>query len=176
MIGSTIFYQPKKSLSPRLNLVALMDIFTILVFFLLLNTGESQKIENAKFINLPDSISGTTPHNELFIMIDDKDIWLGDKSIASVDAVMQAPGKPIEALALALDEHRATLGELSDYEKHHGLPVTILGNKEVSYTLLKTVMATCQKSDYREISLAVNQVISNMPANAGVTASGSTGG
>ena len=129
---------------PKLNLVALMDIFTILVFFLLLNTGESQKIENAKFINLPDSISGTKPHNELFIMIDDQDIWLGNTSIAKVEDVLKAPGKPIEALALALDAHKATLEEISDYEKHHGLPVTILGNTEVSYTLLKTVMATCQ--------------------------------
>jgi biopolymer transport protein ExbD len=183
MIGSTIFLQkPKVSMVPKLNLVALMDIFTILVFFLLLNIGESQKIENAKFINLPDSVSGTTPHNELFIMIDDESVWIGDKSVANVADILNAPGKPVDSLTEALLAHKATLGELSDYEKHNGLPVTILGNKEVSYTLLKTVMATCQKSDFREISLAVNQVIPNIPTSTGVvdnavaSISGKTGG
>lgn len=179
MIGSTIFIQPKKlSVMPKLNLVALMDIFTIMVFFLLLNIGEAQKIENAKFIELPDSISGTKPHNELFITIDEQQIWIGETAIVSVEEALKTPGKPIEALVQALDAHKQTLGELGDYEKHHGLPVTIMGNKEVSYTLLKTVMATCQKSDYREISLAVNQVMPNAMGAGNVTAnaSGNTGG
>lgn len=179
MIGSTIFIQPKKaSAVPKLNLVALMDIFTIMVFFLLLNIGEAQKIENAKFIELPDSISGVKPHNELFITIDRDQIWVGDAAVANVADVLKAPGKPIEALVQVLDAHKQSLGELGDYEKHHGLPVTIMGNKEVSYTLLKTVMATCQKSDFREISLAVNQVMPNAMGVGNVTAnaSGNTGG
>lgn len=182
MIGSTIFYDKKRtSIAPKLNLVALMDIFTILVFFLLLNSGESQKIENAKFINLPDSTAGITPHNELLILIDDDQIWIGNEPVAKVEDVIKTPDQPIESLAQALSAHKATL-ELSDYEKHNGLPVTILGNKDVSFKLLKSVMATCQKSDFREISLAVNQVISNTPQAAGVASdqavntSGKTGG
>ena len=170
MIGSTIFYtKPKASIVPKLNLVALMDIFTILVFFLLLNSGESQKIENAKFIELPDSISGVTPHNELFIMIDEDKIWIGDQAVADVADVLKAPEKPIDTLTQALAAHKESLGDLTGYEKHNGLPVTILGDKTVSYTLLKSVMATCQGSDFREISLAVNQVITT-PNAAGMAA------
>jgi biopolymer transport protein ExbD len=183
MIGSTIFLQNKKaSIAPKLNLVALMDIFTILVFFLLLNSGESQKIENAKFIELPDSISGVTPHNQLLILINDDQIWIGNEAVANVTDILKAPGKPIDSLTAALAAHKESLGELSDYEKHNGLPVTILGNKETSYILLKSVMATCQHSDFREISLAVNQVIPNAPKNAGAAGntvasiSGKTGG
>jgi biopolymer transport protein ExbD len=166
MIGSTIFYnKPKASIVPKLNLVALMDIFTILVFFLLLNSGESQKIENAKFIDLPDSTAGVMPHNQLFIMIDEDNIWIGDQSVADVAEVLKSPDKPIEALTQALVAHKESLGELTGYEKHNGLPVTILGDKTVSYTLLKSVMATCQGSDFREISLAVNQVIATPQAS-----------
>ena len=114
MIGSTIFYDKKKeSLAPKLNLVALMDIFTILVFFLLLNSGESQKIENAKYIDLPDSSAGTTPHNQLFILIEEDKIWIGDQVIAEVADVMAAPEKPIDGLAQALGAHKESLGELS---------------------------------------------------------------
>lgn len=160
MIGSTVFYNKKKEpLTPKLNLVALMDIFTILVFFLLLNTGESQKIENAKFIDLPDSTAGTTPHNQLLIMIDEDYVWLGNDRVGEISVIMQNPQMPIEALAQALSANKEAIPELTPYEQANGLPVTILGDKSVSYTLLKTVMATCQGSGYREISLAVNQII-----------------
>lgn len=159
MIGSAIYQKRKVSMVPRLNLVALMDIFTILVFFLLLNSGEAQKIENAKFIELPDSVSGITPHNELFITVDSETVWIGDTPIVPVAEVMKAVNKPSDVLVKALDAHKASLGELGEYEQKNGLPVTILGNKEVPFALLKTVMASCQQSGFREISLAVNQVI-----------------
>lgn len=172
MIGSTVFYTKKKeALVPKLNLVALMDIFTILVFFLLINSGEAQKIENAKFIELPDSVAGVIPHNQLFIMIDEDKIWVGDQPVADIAEVMKSPGKPIELLTQALIAHKDSMAEISDYQKHNGLPVTILGDKTVSYTLLKTVMATCQGSDFREISLAVNQVIPDSPQEASVAKS-----
>lgn len=169
MIGSTIFYEKKKTpLAPKLNLVALMDIFTILVFFLLLNSGESQKIENAKFIDLPDSIAGVIPHNQLFILIEENKIWVGDQIIANVDEILLSPENPIDLLTQALIAHKESLGELSDYQKYNGLAVTIMGDKTVPYALLKSVMATCQGSDYREISLAVNQILPNKPQNTNI--------
>ena len=38
-----------------------------------------------------------------------------------------------------------------------GREVTIMGDKEIPYRLLKKVMATCTESDYGQISLAVLQ-------------------
>ena len=46
----------KKSVT--LNLVSLMDIFTILVFFLLVNSGQVETLPNARDITLPESIGG----------------------------------------------------------------------------------------------------------------------
>ena len=40
-----------------LNLVSLMDIFTILVFFLLVNSGDVQTLPNAKDMALPESVA-----------------------------------------------------------------------------------------------------------------------
>jgi hypothetical protein len=111
------------------------------------------------------------PHNQLFILIDEDKIWIGDEVIAEVADVMVAADEPIDGLAQVLEAHKESLGELSAYEKHNGLPVTILGDKTVSYTLLKRVMTTCQRSEFREISLAVNQIISNLPEGLGVAKS-----
>lgn len=162
MIGSTIFYEKKKPpFSAKLTLVSLMDIFTILVFFLLLNSGESQRIENAKFVDLPDSSSGVSPHTDLNILISDDEIFLGDLLIARISEVLGESERVIEALAQALDSHAAQMGELSAYEKNAGLAVTISGDRSVPYSLLKLVMTTCQQSNFRNISLAVNRVIGN---------------
>ena len=43
-----------------LNLVSLMDIFTILVFFLLVNSSDVQTLPNAKDLQLPESFHPVT--------------------------------------------------------------------------------------------------------------------
>ena len=45
-----------------------------------------------------------------------------------------------------------------DVEKEKGRAVTIMGDKEIPYALLKRIMTPCADNDYRNISLAVNQV------------------
>lgn len=160
MIGSSPFYEKKKqSAVAKLSLVSLMDIFTILVFFLLLNSGESQKLENAKFVQLPDSSSGIAPHTELQIVISDEEIFLGEQIVARVADVVKSSDRIIPALAEELEASKAQLKDLSNYEQHEGLAVTISGDRSVSFSLLKTVMATCQHSNYRNISLAVNRIV-----------------
>jgi len=159
MIGSTVLYQSKKPPAvARLSLVSLMDIFTILVFFLLLNSGDSQEIENAKFVNLPDSASGVQPHTELNISVTETEILLGDEVVATIADVKASSERLIEPLAEALKANTERLGDISEYEQNRGLAVTIMGDKNVSYALLRQVMSTCQYSNYRNISLAVNQV------------------
>jgi biopolymer transport protein ExbD len=164
MIGSTIFNSRKKaSPAAQLSLVSLMDIFTIMLFFLLLNAGESPKIQNAKYIALPDSTSNVAPRNKILLYITAEIVWLGDKPVGDVASILDAPEKQIESLSAALTKHKSTLGELTETEKQNGLAITIMGDKSVSYTLLKSVMATCQANNFRDISLAVNQILSSSP-------------
>lgn len=179
MISSTVFYQrDKKSVSPKLSLVALMDIFTILVFFLLLNSGEAQKIENAKFVHLPDSTKGQVPHEELMIMVNADEIWVAKEKIADVADVLKGPEDIIEPLEQQLIKHREKLGDLTPFQEKNGLAVIIMGDKEVPYVLLKSVMATCRKQQYLNISLAVNRIVDasapmpSLPTSAGSTPAG----
>lgn len=160
MISSTIFNsRSKTSASPKLSLVALMDIFTILVFFLLLNSGEAQKIENAKFVHLPNSTKGQVPHEELMVLVSREEIWVGKEKIANVADVLKGPEDIIEVLEAKLIEHREKLGELTPFQEKNGLAVIIMGDKEAPFVLLKSVMATCRKQSFFNISLAVNRVV-----------------
>lgn len=166
MISSTVFYsRNKKPVSASLSLVSLMDIFTILVFFLLLNSGEAQKIENAKFVKLPDSSQGAAPHEELIILVNETELWVGKKKIMDLDdSTVKSSEDIIEPLAKELIEYTSKLGELTPFQKNSGLAVIIMGDKDVPYILLKSVMATCRLHDYRNISLAVNHIVNSIGA------------
>jgi hypothetical protein len=61
-------HKRNKSLG-TLNLVSLMDIFTILVFFLLVNSSDVETLPNAKDLQLPESIAETKAKETVVIMI-----------------------------------------------------------------------------------------------------------
>lgn len=167
MLSSSFLYQKKKKpFSAKLSLVSLMDIFTILVFFLLLNSGESENIEYARYVTLPDSTTGIAPHQDLVILIGEEEIWLEDQALIKVSDVLKNPKDVIEPLANALSEFTEKKGELTAFEEEKGLSITIMGDRAVPYRLLKSVMATSRQQDYRNISLAVTQVVANGSAIA----------
>jgi biopolymer transport protein ExbD len=162
MLHQTIFRPPGIKKRPsRLSLVALMDIFTILLFFLLLTSGESQKIENARFVDIPSSSKGATPHNQVVISLGKEVIAVDDTIIAQVKDIRANGNKSLKELEVYLQEYKATREqELTAFEKKEGLSITIMGDKETPFELLKQVMWTCRGQDFRNISLAVNRVSS----------------
>jgi biopolymer transport protein ExbD len=145
----------KKSIA--LNLVALMDIFTILVFFLLVNSSDVETLPNAKDIQLPQSIAETKAKESVVILISEEDILVQGSPVAKVADVMKLKGNDIPQLRQALMSQndrvlrRETQDDIADRE------VTIMGDKDIPYRLLKKVMATCTMADYGRISLAVLQ-------------------
>jgi biopolymer transport protein ExbD len=140
-----------------LNLVALMDIFTILVFFLLVNSSDVETLPNAKDIQLPQSIAETKAKESVVILISEEDILVQGSPVAKVADVMKLKGNDIPQLRQALMSQndrvlrRETQDDIADRE------VTIMGDKDIPYRLLKKVMATCTMADYGQISLAVLQ-------------------
>ena len=161
MLGTSILID-KRPPGPavKLSLVALMDIFTILVFFLLLNSGESQTLEDAKFVTLPNSSSEISPHSELVIHVGLDELWMDNQIVELTSEIDTSSDDPIEPLAQALRGFVELHGLMSEHEKQNGFAVTIMADKNVPYAILKSVMATCSSQDFRDISLAVNRVAS----------------
>ncbi|MDN3638067.1 biopolymer transporter ExbD [Simiduia curdlanivorans] len=141
----------------KLNLVSLMDIFTILVFFLLVNSSDVEVLQTDKSIVLPTSSSEQMPDTTLVVRINANDLIVGGRAVARVDEVIAAKGLDIEALALELKYLSAKARPLTPEEQVKGRAVTIMGDKAIPYTLLKKVMATCAQNEYRNISLAVSK-------------------
>ncbi len=148
----------KEKKTATLNLVSLMDIFTILVFFLMVNSSEVEMLETASDIKLPDSVSEERPEERLSILVSEDTLIVQGKAVASTSEALSGDADIIEGLAQELAHQRdKRLGMLANPEDFEGA-VTIMGDKALPYALLKRVMLTCQQNDFTRIALAVNQV------------------
>lgn len=157
-----LYKRPSAKKTAGLHLVSLMDIFTILVFFLLMNSGDSQEIESAKFITLPDSSAKSSFSNELLITVGTEFISIADEEVVSLEKVHEANGKAVPEIVAVLKKNSEEKSELTEFEKKNGRSVTILGDQKVPYEILRSVMASCSQENYRDIALAVNQVVNGV--------------
>jgi len=149
-------HQRKRS-ALGINLVSLMDIFTILVFFLLVNSSDGEVLPTHKSVELPESVSEEQPRQTVVVMINPDNVLLHGKVVAPVKTVMQAKGVTYEPLkAVLVSELAKAKRQLVD-----GKPVkveaTIMGDKTIPFNLLKKIMATCTEAGYHRVSLAVLQ-------------------
>ncbi len=144
--------------SPGFNLVALMDIFTILVFFLLVNSSDVQEIASSRMVELPDSVVDARPRETVMITVSADSILLNDRVVASVPAG-EGGDLVIEPLRQAL-EHYAERSGLRRAESDDLGEITIMGDRRIPFTLLRQVMATCTEAGFSQVSLAVMQTAS----------------
>ena len=142
----------KSSKAASLNMVSLMDIFTILVFFLLVNATSAEILPSQKNITLPESTSEKLPLQNLVIAVDAKFIRLQGKPIIAVKDAIKS-GQTIRPLFNALRAKAGTRSKNIVDKKG----VTIMGDKKIPFHLLKKIMLTCAGAEYTNISFAVNQ-------------------
>jgi biopolymer transport protein ExbD len=142
--------QEKARRWPTLNLVALMDVFTILVFFFLVHSGDGAPEGHNKLINLPESVADLKPRETPIVMITRDNILLQGEPVVSIDTVMHAPGGGIQALHTAL---QAQL--IPDTSADTDREVNIMGDRSIPFELLNRVMQTCTQAGYGGISLSV---------------------
>ncbi len=141
--------------SSGFNLVALMDIFTILVFFLLVNSSDVEVLPSTKGLKLPESVANKKPEETLVVMVNDEDILVRGKKVASVQAVMASQALVIQPLKTELDYQSKRARVRTPKGTKATREITIMGDKEIPFELLKKVMVTCTRAKYTKISLAV---------------------
>jgi len=150
----------------KLSLVSLTDIFTILVFFLMLNASDVQVLDNHKSITLPESPSDVAAKETLLIMVNNSTLVLQGQKLANIDEILSSNEETIGVLAdelafrLQQASKRASV-DASDESAVQGKAITIMGDRSVPYALLKRIMYTCAQAGYTDVSLAVEQKASS---------------
>lgn len=152
-----------------LNLVSLMDIFTILVFFLLVNSAEVQTLETPKDIRLPESTAENKPRETVVVYVTDDAVLVQGQPVTTLAAIEAQQGLIVEPLKLALKSQSDRLLREAAIADLAGREVTILGDRELPYRVLKKIMATCTDADYGKLSLAVIQKQEEAPTVAAIT-------
>ena len=139
-----------------LNLTSLMDIFTILLLYLLVNQSDTP-LEPPKDVKLPDSIVETKPRETLVVTVDANQVIVKGEPVVSMAEVLETKGiiAPIRERMVEIRESSIGLG--AEEEEDKSTEVTIMADRKVHYSVMKRVMASCTAAGYTKISLAVNQ-------------------
>jgi biopolymer transport protein ExbD len=150
-----------------INLVSMIDMLTVLVFFLLVYSTEKIEIlPSRKDVQLPESIAEEKAHDAVVVIVSEKDILINGKSVGKIDAIMAMDGVIIPELKTELEtiSKGRLLGPTAqtEEEKIASREVTIMADRQIPYQLLKKVMATSTAAEYGQLSLAVLQKASDL--------------
>ncbi len=140
-----------------LNLVSLMDVFTILVFFLLVNSSSSDVMEPPKNIKLPDSAVETKPRETVIVMITPEEILVQGEPVVKTMDVINSKVLLIEEIKERLLLQKKKVRGISTKTISQSNEITVLAHRTVPFSLMKKVMASCTSAGYGKISLAVVQ-------------------
>ena len=138
-----------------MNLVSLIDVFTILIFFLMSNVGV-ETLASTRAVQLPESMSQKAPKETVLVTVTGSEILVGDKVVASVKDALTVESDLIQPLKAELDVEASREVILKENEGD-SKRVTIMGDKEIPYRLLRKVMFTAARSGFTDISFAVRQ-------------------
>lgn len=141
---------------PQLNLVALMDVFTLLVFFFLVHSSDVGESASTHRVSLPESSAELAPRQAVIVTVTKDLLLVGNEPVASVESALDSEQDEIAPLRTAL-QVLGNGGEGSPDSAPSAREVTIMGDKAIPFRLLRKVMITCTQAGYGRISLAVLQ-------------------
>ncbi len=138
-----------------LNLVSMIDVFTTLVFFLMITSTNAQTLPAPKSLVLPHSLSMQAPEDSAVVTITSDQILFQGVAVMSVAAASAASGNILPALKVQLLKIERTAHGSADGKLTRG-QINVMADKEIPFGLLKKVMATCgDNADFSKISLSV---------------------
>ena len=141
----------------KLNLTSMMDMFTIILVFLLKTySTEGMLIQPSEYLTLPTSSIDQSPEVALDLIISKEWVMVNHEAIEKVNSILEQKELIIKNLQNKLFVYAREAKRMEElYGTKFSGKVTIQGDKAIPYKLLVKVMATCGKSDYPNMRLVV---------------------
>ena len=140
---------------PKLNLTPLMDVFTVLVFFLMVNSATVETLQQPKQITLPESVVQAKPRETVVIYVGKDEVLVQGVPVARIADIQETANVEIEPISVRLAELSQSVIGLSTQAVAESQEVTVLADKSIPFSVLKKIMATCTGQGYTRVSLAV---------------------
>ena len=139
-----------------MNLVSLIDVFTILIFFLLSSASGVELLPSPKAVKLPQSVADKSPRETVVVVISGTEILVEGRRVASVADALSTQDNLIAALKAELDlqaGRQVVRAENTAQSK----AVTIMGDRDIPYQVLRKVMYTAARANFTDVSFAVTR-------------------
>ena len=151
------FLRAKKNGYSELMLTSLVDMFTIIVIFLLQNFSASGDIlYMSKDIKLPYAVHGVELERAPVISVSGDAVTVDGKQVAATDDLLKRDVLNVPELEDALREEKRRYEQIHANDPEHpfrGL-VNVQADKKVGFKVIKKVMFACNQSGFGNISFA----------------------
>lgn len=155
--------QARRQNTAHLTLTSLIDIFTLLVCFLLVGFQGEAQIPSIKGLALPISSSYVPPESSLTVVVTPTEIRINERTVQSLvptsNAADSSAAKEVDFGPLAgVLQQEATRFKPSQVV--NGSPertVIILADQNIPYTILHQIMVVCSQQHFGRIAFAVNK-------------------
>ena len=134
-----------------LNLIPMMDVLCVLVFFLLFHSFNGDMPEQR--ISLPDSVVETRPRQTVTIVVSPEAVLVQGEAVMSTPELFNDSIGLVHEVTERLKLLERNIPRTVDESKE----VTLLADKTIPFKVLKKIMLTCTASGYGRISFAVEQ-------------------
>jgi biopolymer transport protein ExbD len=151
------FARGKKSGYAELMLTSLVDMFTIIVIFLLQNFSASGDIlYMSKDIKLPFAVHGVELERAPVIAVSADAVTVDGKQVAQTDDLAKRDVLNVPELEDSLREEKRRYEQIHANDPEHpfrGL-VNVQADKKIPFKVIKKVMFACNQSGFGNISFA----------------------
>jgi biopolymer transport protein ExbD len=143
--------------STGMMLTSLMDIFTVLVLYLIVNQGTGVTLDAPKTVKIPESVVETEPRRSVVMAVSNTEVLLQGVTVVTVAEVLESKQDYIEPVRQEMLRIKQLAAEQGDKGIAESGEVTILADRGVPFKILKKLMSTSSSAGFDKISLAVNQ-------------------
>jgi biopolymer transport protein ExbD len=143
--------------STGMMLTSLMDIFIVLVLYLLVNQGTGVELDPPEHVVLPISGVDTAPRQSVVIVLSERDVRIQGQPVVSMADVVTSDELEITPIRQAIERIKAEAEQRRDQAGMH-TEVTIVADQSVPFKVLKKVMLSSSNAGFGKISFAVNQM------------------
>lgn len=143
-----------------LNLIPMLDVLSVLVFFLLFHSFNGDMPEQR--LTLPNSVVETKPRGTVVVSVTPEAIVVQGQPVARTAELYDDQVVTVREVTERLNEIQSRIvasgGSVADSGSRE---VTLLADKNIPFKVLKKIMTSCTASGYGRISLAVIQKASH---------------
>jgi len=147
-----------------LQLTAMVDMFTIMIVFLLKSYDTSTlEVKNVDGLVIPASITGSAPQEALLMLVSKKGVFLNDKRLAGIvdnkvedKSLAKEDEDFIEPLFKELNVEAKKIEEIAKRNKSVKFKGTLFmqADQSLDYSVLRKVMYTATMAGYGDLRLA----------------------